>query len=37
MLRCLNAQQGAFLLDIGRRTPTDEDFEFGWFANRIKI
>lgn len=37
MLRCLNAQQGAFLMSIGRSTPQDESFEFGWFLNRVAI
>lgn len=37
MLRCLNCQQGAFFLNIGRTTPKDEDFEFGWYLNRIVI
>lgn len=35
MLRCLNSEQGAFLMDLGRRVPKDEDFEFGWFLNRV--
>lgn len=37
MLRCLNSQQGAYLLDLGRRVPTDESFEFGWFLNRVGV
>lgn len=37
MLRCLNSQQGVFLMDLGRRISTDEDFEFGWFLNRVAI
>lgn len=35
MLRCLNSQQGAFLMDLGRRVTRDEEFEFGWFLNRV--
>lgn len=35
MLRCLNSQQGAFLMDIGRKRAADEEFEFGWFLNRV--
>jgi lysozyme family protein len=35
MLRCLNSQQGAFLMDIGRKRAPDEEFEFGWFLNRV--
>jgi lysozyme family protein len=35
MLRALNAEQGAFLMDLGRRVARDEDFEFGWFLNRV--
>lgn len=35
MLRCLNSQRGAFLMDIGRRRSADEEFEFGWFLNRV--
>lgn len=37
MLRCLNAQQGDYLLNLGRRVVADEDFEFGWFLNRVAI
>lgn len=37
MLRCLNCQQGALFLSIGRSTPQDEDFEFGWYLNRVVI
>jgi lysozyme family protein len=35
MLAALNAEQGAFLMDLGRRQPKDDDFEFGWFLNRV--
>lgn len=37
MLRCLNVQQGAYLMDLGRRREKDEEFEFGWFLNRVVI
>lgn len=37
MLRALNSEQGAFLMDIGRKRAADEDFEFGWFLNRVVI
>lgn len=37
MLRCLNAQQGSLLMEIGRDHVKDEDFEFGWFLNRVAI
>lgn len=35
MLRALNAQQGARYLSLGQSRPANEDFMFGWFANRI--
>lgn len=35
MLRALNAQQGARYFDIGEHDPSQEDFEFGWFLNRV--
>lgn len=37
MLRALNAQQGAYYLAIARANPDLEDFEFGWFDNRVSI
>lgn len=37
MLDALNAEQGAFLMDLGRREAKDEDFEFGWFLNRVAM
>ena len=35
MLRALNAQQGARYLSLGQSRPANEDFMFGWFANRV--
>lgn len=35
LLRALNALQGAFLLELGRRRQKDEDYLFGWFLNRV--
>lgn len=35
MLRALNAQQGARYLMLGQQRPANEDFMFGWFANRV--
>jgi len=37
LLRCLNVQQGAYLMELGRRREKDEEFEFGWFLNRVVI
>lgn len=37
LLRALNAQQGAFYLDLAERREKDERFVFGWFANRVEI
>lgn len=37
MLRCLNAQQGSYLMDLARNKVQDEDFEFGWYLNRVSI
>lgn len=37
MLRALNAQQGSYLLAIGASRPANEEFEFGWFMNRVII
>jgi len=33
--QALNAQQGAFYLDLTRRRQKDERFVYGWFLNRI--
>lgn len=37
MLRALNAQQGVYYLERGEARPANEDFTFGWFANRVTI
>jgi lysozyme family protein len=37
MLRALNALQGARYLAITEGRPANEDFTFGWFANRVVI
>lgn len=37
MLRALNAQQGSYYLTIGEERPANEDFEFGWFKDRIQF
>lgn len=37
LLRALNAQQGVRYLEIAERRPQNEDFTFGWFANRVDI
>jgi lysozyme family protein len=37
MLRALNAQQGAYFISIGKTRPDNEEFEFGWFLNRVVI
>lgn len=33
--RALNAQKGAHYLALARARQADEDFEFGWFLNRL--
>jgi lysozyme family protein len=35
MVAALNAQQGARYLEIIENDPKDEDFVYGWFANRV--
>jgi len=35
MLRAANCLQGAFYIDISRNRKANEDFTYGWFANRI--
>jgi len=35
ILRAANCLQGAFYIDISRTRKANEDFTFGWFANRI--
>jgi len=37
MLRALNALQGAHYVALGEARAKDEDFEFGWFLNRVVI
>lgn len=37
ILRCLNALQGAYYIELTERRPKDEDFLFGWIKNRIVI
>ena len=35
MLRALNAQQGVRYFEIGERRPQNEDFQFGWWKERV--
>jgi lysozyme family protein len=35
LLRCLNALQGAFYIDLAEKREKDETFVFGWFKNRV--
>jgi lysozyme family protein len=35
MLAAMNAQQGMRYFEIAEKRPTSEDFEFGWWANRV--
>lgn len=37
LLRALNAQQGTYYLERGEARPANEDFTFGWLANRVVI
>lgn len=37
MLSALNALQGARYIEIAEKNPSQEAFEFGWFANRVTI
>lgn len=37
MHECLQCQQGAYYLWLGQQNPQLEDFEFGWFANRVML
>lgn len=37
MLRALNAQQGTYYLERGEARQQNENFLFGWFANRVHI
>lgn len=36
MMRAIEAQQGADYIRQGVARPLDEDYEFGWFANRLE-
>ena len=35
LLRAINCLQGAFYIEISQTRKANEDFTFGWFANRI--
>lgn len=35
LMAALNAQQGVRYLEIVEKRPTSEDFEFGWWKNRV--
>lgn len=35
MMAAMNAQQGVRYFEIAEKRPTSEDFEFGWWANRV--
>jgi lysozyme family protein len=35
LIEALQALQGAYLIDLAERRPTDETFTFGWFLNRV--
>lgn len=37
LLQALNAQQGVYYLERGEARQQNEDFTFGWFANRVRI
>lgn len=37
LLKALNCLQGARYLELGELRPANEDFMFGWFANRIEL
>jgi lysozyme family protein len=36
LLRMLNAQQGMRYIEIAEDNPSQEEFEFGWFLNRVQ-
>lgn len=36
-LRALNCLQGAYYIEIAEKREANEEFVFGWFANRIEI
>jgi lysozyme family protein len=35
LIEALKALQGAYLIDLAERRPTDEAFTFGWFKHRV--
>jgi lysozyme family protein len=37
LLKALNCLQGARYLELGELRPANEDFMYGWFANRIEL
>lgn len=37
LLTALNAQQGVRYMEIAEKNPTQEDFEFGWWLNRVGL
>lgn len=37
LLKALNCLQGEFLIDISRTRQANEDFVFGWLANRVEV
>lgn len=37
LLRAVECQQGARYIEIGEANPSQEEFEVGWFANRIGL
>lgn len=37
MLKALNCLRGARFISIAEKNPKEEDFEFGWFKNRIDL
>lgn len=37
LLNALNSQQGVYYIERGEARPANEDFVFGWFANRVRI
>lgn len=37
MLNALNALQGVRYIEIAEKNPSQEEFEFGWWANRVSI
>lgn len=37
LLRALNCMQGNYLINISKSRPQNEEFEFGWFLNRVVV